>query len=152
MLIGLVKPRILLPDRDFVEDELRFIIKHELVHYARKDLVYKCPVMIATAIHWFNPIVYLIARAIGIDCEASCDTAVVKNACADARQHYCETIIGVVKIRSKSIIALSTAFYGGKSGRKREFSLLWIQEKTHGRGYYLHRADVRLSCRYGVLY
>ena len=36
MMTGFVKPRILLPDADFTTDELRLILKHELVHYKRK--------------------------------------------------------------------------------------------------------------------
>ena len=58
MMTGFVKPRILLPDADFTTDELRLILKHELVHYKRRDLWYKGLVLAANAIHWFNPAVY----------------------------------------------------------------------------------------------
>jgi len=122
MMIGFVNPRILLPKADFAQDELRFILKHELVHYKRKDLYYKSLVLIATAIHWFNPIVYLMAKAIDVLCETSCDTEVVRSTDADMRQHYSETIIGVVKYQSKLKTALSTNFYGGKKGMKNRIS------------------------------
>jgi beta-lactamase regulating signal transducer with metallopeptidase domain len=46
---------------DFTEDELRFILMHELVHCKRKDLYYKFLILIAISMHWFNPIAYLIA-------------------------------------------------------------------------------------------
>jgi len=124
-MIGFVNPRILLPKSDIEEDELRFILRHELVHYKRKDLWYKCLVLIATAIHWFNPIVYLMAEAIDILCEMSCDAEVIRSTDADTRQHYSETIIGVVKYQSKMKTALSTNFYGGKKGMKnRIFSIM----------------------------
>ena len=122
MMIGFVNPQILLPKADFTQDELRFILKHELVHYKRKDLYYKSLVLIATAIHWFNPIVYLMAKAIDVLCEISCDTEVVRSTDADMRQQYSETIIGVVKYQSKLKTALLTNFNGGKKGMKSRIS------------------------------
>jgi beta-lactamase regulating signal transducer with metallopeptidase domain len=118
MLIGFINPRILLPEADFAQDELRFILKHELVHCKRRDLWYKALVLLAMAMHWFNPIVRLAAKAIDALCELSCDAEVVRNADADARRHYGETIIGVVRYRSRLKTALSTYFYGGKKGMK----------------------------------
>jgi len=133
MMIGFVNPRILLPKADFAQDELRFILKHEFVHYKRKDLLYKSLVLIATAIHWFNPIVYLIAKAVDALCEISCDAEVVRNTDADIRQHYAETIIGVIKYQSKLKTVLSTNFYGGKKGmKKRIFHIMDTSKKKTG--------------------
>jgi len=133
MMIGFVSPRILLPKSDYAKDELRFILKHELVHYKRKDLWYKCLVLIATAIHWFNPIVYLMTKAIDIQCELSCDEKVVCSMGADMRQYYSETIISVVRRQSKLKTALSTNFYGGKKGmKKRIFSIMDMSRKKAG--------------------
>jgi len=133
MMIGFVNPRILLPKADLAHDELRFILKHELVHYKRKDLSYKYLVLVATALHWFNPVVYLISKAIDVLCEISCDAEVIQSTDADTRQHYSETIIGVVKYQSKLKTALSTNFYGGKKGmKKRIFSIMDTSKKKAG--------------------
>jgi len=131
MMIGLVKPRILLPTAELEQDELCFILKHELVHYKRRDLLYKYLVLIARAVHWFNPLVYLMAKAIDVLCETSCDAEVVRNANADTRQFYSEIIIGVVKYRSqtKLLTALSTNFYGGKKGMKNRISSIMDTSK-----------------------
>jgi beta-lactamase regulating signal transducer with metallopeptidase domain len=122
MTIGFVCPVVLLPAMDFSADELSFILKHELVHCKRKDLWYKGLVLIATAMHWFNPVVYLMARAIAVQCEISCDAAVVQNAGVDARRRYSETIIGVIKNHSRIQTVLSTSFYGGKGSMKTRIS------------------------------
>jgi len=122
MLIGLFKPRIFIPTVEIAHDELRYILKHELVHYKRKDLLYKYVVLVATAIHWFNPAVYLVANEIANLCEMSCDVEVVKNADADVRQLYSEAIIGVVKYKSKLKTALSTSYYGCKNSIKKRIS------------------------------
>ena len=133
MLVGFIHPIILLPNTIFAKDELRFILKHELIHYKRKDLWYKCLVLVATAIHWFNPLMRLIAREIDTQCEMSCDCEVVSRTDADTRQRYSEAIIGVVKYQSKMKTALSTTFYGGKQGmKKRIFSIMDTGHKKAG--------------------
>ena len=133
MMISFVKPRIFLPTTELAHDELRFIFKHELVHYKRKDLLYKYMVLAATAIHWFNPVVYLVAKEIANLCEMSCDAEVVKNADADTRQFYSEAIIGVVKYQSKLKTVLSTNYYGGKKGmRNRISSIMDMNNKKAG--------------------
>lgn len=129
MMIGFANPRILLPRANFTLDELHFILKHELIHYKQKDLWYKCLVLIATAIHWFNPIVSLLARAIDVQCELSCDEEVVRNTGADTRQYYSEIMIGVIRYESKRKTALSTNFYGGKKGMKKRISSIMDMRK-----------------------
>lgn len=78
MLLGFVRPTILLPSDNILSDELPLIFKHELVHLKRRDLWYKALVLVAAAFHWFNPVVYVMARDIALQCELSCDEEVVK--------------------------------------------------------------------------
>ena len=118
MMIGLFEPGILLPTQNYSEDEIHFILKHELIHYKRKDLWYKCLMLLATAIHWFNPVIYLMSKAINIQCELSCDAEVISGTDANTRQRYCETLIGILKNQSSLKTALSTNFYGGKRYEK----------------------------------
>ena len=129
MMTGFLKPRIFLPTTELSQDELRFILQHELVHHRRKDLLYKYLVLASTAIHWFNPVVYLMAKAIAALCEMSCDAEVVRSADIDTRRHYSETIIGVVKFHSKLKTALSTTFYGGKKSMKNRISSIMDTSK-----------------------
>lgn len=133
MMTGFKKPGILLPKAHFTENELYFILKHELIHYKRKDLWYKCLVLVMAAVHWFNPVVHLMVKAVNIQCELSCDAEVVGSEGEDARQYYSETIIGVVRYGSKLKTALSTNFYGGKNGmKKRIFSIMDKSNKRAG--------------------
>lgn len=133
MVIGLVTPTILLPVTDFSKNELSFILMHELVHYKRKDLGYKSLVLLATAIHWFNPIVYVMTKSIALQCELSCDAEVMKNARKQTRRQYCETIIGVIRQKSSLKTALSTSFYGGKENmKKRILSIMDTRKKKNG--------------------
>jgi beta-lactamase regulating signal transducer with metallopeptidase domain len=133
MMIGLIRPVILLPSLSISADELRYILKHEMIHFKRKDLWYKSLVMFATAIHWFNPLIYIIAKKIAIKCEISCDADVVKNNNMNQRQEYCEAIIGVIKNQSGVQTAFSTCFYGsGKELKNRIFSIMDTGRKKTG--------------------
>lgn len=133
MMIGFVKPVILLPSSNYSMDELQLILRHELVHFRRKDLWYKSLVFLATAIHWFNPVIYLMAKFIAVQCEISCDAEVVKGTDVSNRQRYSETIIGVIKSQSRMQTAFSTNFYGGKNGmKKRILSIMDTKKKKTG--------------------
>lgn len=124
MLVGLFSPAIILPAQKYTEEELYFILKHELVHYKRKDLWHKILVLLAVALHWFNPVVHLMARVVNVQCELSCDAEVVAGSDAGTRQMYCEILLGIIKDRSFIKTSLSTNFYGGKKGMKNRISLI----------------------------
>ncbi|HEY8350885.1 MAG TPA: M56 family metallopeptidase [Clostridiales bacterium] len=133
MIAGLFRPRILLPVTDIPKEELRLILKHELIHCRRKDTWYKCLLLLATAMHWFNPAVYLMAKVINAQCELSCDAEVLRDSEPDMRYRYCKAIVGLLETRLKTRTALSNNFYGGKSGMKiRISSILDARKKKAG--------------------
>lgn len=119
MLIGIFKSQILIPMNSFSEDEIRFILKHELIHFKRKDLLYKVIIFITNAIHWFNPIIYLMNKEISYECESSCDEAIMKSEPINRRKLYGEMILNAMleDVNKKSV--LSTCFYGGKKEMQR---------------------------------
>lgn len=129
MLVGLVRPRILLPTLACTEDELEIILKHELIHYRGKDLWGRCLTLVVTVMHWFNPFVYLMARAAYMQCELACDAEVVEDTPIDTRQRYSEIILSVVRQKSGLGTALSTNFYGGKNGMKKRISSIMDTRK-----------------------
>lgn len=133
MLIGFFKPKILLPTTMIPSDNLYFILKHELIHFKRKDIWYKNFVILSTAIHWFNPLSYIIAKEISELCENSCDAEVVKNIQNEGRLKYTETIVGIVKGQSRMKTAFSTDFYSSRNNlRKRIASIMKYERKKRG--------------------
>ncbi len=130
MVIGLLRPVVLLPRINISPDELPLILRHELIHYKRKDLWYKVLMMITSAIHWFNPIVHLMVRSALNLCEISCDEEVLQGHDAKGRAQYGEAIIGVVRNRSAYHTALSTNFYSGTKGmKKRIYAMMDMSKK-----------------------
>ena len=97
MSIGILRPVILLPEHAYVRsgmsDELKNILRHELTHCRRRDVLYKWLVVAVTSLHWFNPLMILIRREIGRACELSCDEAVIRDMSENERQLYGNTLL-----------------------------------------------------------
>lgn len=108
MLLGLAKPRIIIPDRNYTEVQLRNILAHEVVHLRYFDILVKWLTLIAASVHWFNPLMYFIKKEINHSCELACDERVIKNLDKCEKQFYGETLLSVVAENNPPIGALST--------------------------------------------
>jgi beta-lactamase regulating signal transducer with metallopeptidase domain len=124
LLTGFTKPAILLPESDTADDELTFILKHELTHYVRKDLWVRVLILISNAIHWFNPLVHICSRETYSACEDSCDEAIIGVSDFESRKSYGEVIIGIIGKKNRMTSVFSTYFSGGKRNMKRRLFLI----------------------------
>lgn len=124
MIIGLIHPALLLPEEEHTEKDLCFILRHELIHYKRRDLWIKLLMVIANAVHWFNPLVYLMVHEANRDLELSCDDEVIKGADVEDRKAYSETILASIYLSRTQNGIFTTNFYGGTNAIKREFPFL----------------------------
>ena len=93
MLAGFIHPTLYLPDERISRTDAAFIFRHELTHYKHGDLWLKLLLLAARCLHWFNPLVHLIARFAQEDIEAACDDAVVRGHDGAYRRAYGETIL-----------------------------------------------------------
>lgn len=133
MVVGLFRPLMLMPDLPLSEEELRLILRHELTHVKRHDLWGKALMLLCLTLHWFNPLVYAMARAMASDCEMSCDASVLANADLFTRKYYGEAILGVIRRQRRQQVALSTYFFEGKKNMKKRFqSMLDTTVKRKG--------------------
>ncbi len=132
MLIGFIKPTILLPDTEFAEQELYFVLSHEMAHYKRKDLWYKSLLLLVTVIYWFNPLVYIMAKVVSIQCEISCDDLVLMHSDHQKRLHYSQTLIGLASYTGARTI-LGTNFYNsGENLKRRIYTIMENKKKNTG--------------------
>ena len=122
MAVGVLQPRLLLPRGDYGEEELTFILRHELTHIRRRDLWYKLVLLLAQTVHWFNPLVWLMVRQAEADIELTCDDAVMAGRDGGDRRAYSEALLKSLH-RQKGLAkaALSTHFYGGAEVMKERF-------------------------------
>lgn len=96
-LIGIRKPRIVLPNLAFTEEDLVCIFTHELTHWKRRDPEVKLLVLLIQAVYWFHPLVYLFRRDMERFCELSCDQQLSFFMSMDARNHYCKLLLRTLK-------------------------------------------------------
>ena len=87
-MLGLLRPIIVLPWEERGREELRLILAHELTHLRRGDVLCKAVLSLACAVHWFNPLVWLMSRAAGRNLELCCDDAVVRDMDQSQRCRY----------------------------------------------------------------
>ena len=133
-IIGLFKSYLLLPHEDYADNELVHILRHELVHLGRRDIWYKLMLLLATALHWFNPAVHLMLREANKDLELACDDETIKNLPFEERKEYSDTIIHCIRRQHSKHTALSTYFYGGEKAMKERFvNILSHKKKRAGK-------------------
>src|SRR5438477_4272161 len=93
---GLMRPVILLNTRAVeASGEAEAIIAHELAHVARMDWAKLLLARIATALFWFNPLVWLLAREAHQLREEAADDAVLAANIADT--DYAQLLVGVAR-------------------------------------------------------
>ena len=78
MLLGIIRPVLLLPAQTEDDQTLAWIFRHELTHFRRQDILYKWFAAVVFAVHWFNPLTIWMGRELAMRCEGSCDEQVVK--------------------------------------------------------------------------
>jgi len=70
--------------------------------------------LIACAVHWFNPFVWVLRREISRTCELACDEAVIRNMDNYNKQNYGETLITVASDKKIPLPVLSTTMCAEK--------------------------------------
>lgn len=125
MLAGFIHPTLYLPDERISRTDAAFIFRHELTHYKHGDLWLKLLLLAARCLHWFNPLVHLIARFAQEDIEAACDDAVVRGHDGAYRRAYGETILRSAIAQAKKRKALVSCFGDDKKTLMRRFEGLF---------------------------
>lgn len=118
-----------MPDGEYSAEELHFILKHELVHLKRGDVCLKLLLTTANAIHWFNPLIWLMRKEATVDMELSCDERVTQGADYAQRKAYTETLLSTLHKQCTKRTVLSTQFTEEKSDEETVSKYLTQQYK-----------------------
>lgn len=90
-LWGWVRPCILVPSRlagNYTEDEIRGMFLHELAHVKRQDVLWGWVGLAVAALHWYNPLVWLVLRRLRADRELECDRVALAAMNGEQRVSY----------------------------------------------------------------
>lgn len=115
---GLMRPVILLNDEALnAGDQAEAIIAHELAHVARLDWAKLMLARIATALFWFNPLVWILAREAHQLREETADDAVLAADIPDT--DYAQLLVGVARHECKGLLLGAHGVAPSKGSLKR---------------------------------
>ena len=130
---GLFRPTLLLPHERYGLNDLRYILRHELCHLKRRDMLLKLVLLAANAMHWFNPVVYLMLRQADEDIELACDSAATDGLDRAERAAYSRTLLAAVQSHVRALPA-TTCFGGTVERLKRRITNVLGAQKKRGLG------------------
>ncbi|MGN0695269.1 MAG: M56 family metallopeptidase [Oscillospiraceae bacterium] len=91
--MGIFRAKIILPSEEFSEKEIGFILRHEVTHIRRRDILIKLLLMIFRCINWFDPLAYIMVKNAYEDMEITCDERASKGFSDEEREEYSRTIL-----------------------------------------------------------
>lgn len=122
IMVGTFRPRIYLPIHlilDHRENDIRYMLLHELQHYKHKDAFVNCLMNLAAILYWFNPVVWYALKEVRTDREIACDTCVLHMLEPGERLDYGNTLLNFAQKLSLSPFSLA-AEIGGNTGQIRK--------------------------------
>ena len=115
---GLMRPVILLNDEALAATEdAEAIIAHELAHVARLDWAKLMLARVATAVFWFNPLAWVLAREAHQLREEAADDAVLAANIADT--DYAQLLVGIARHECNGLLLGAHGVAPGKGSLRR---------------------------------
>lgn len=128
MVMGIFRPTLILPETALTESRLPYVLRHELVHYRRGDIIWRWLAVLAASIHWFNPMVYVAAAQMREACEISCDWCVVRSLEQAKRDDYMRVILELLAEAMAKKQILTTQMASEKKQLQRRFTMIRNQK------------------------
>ncbi|SHO50652.1 M56 family metallopeptidase [Anaerocolumna xylanovorans] len=132
MVWGIFHPKIIIPGKMIPclsQEELNYILLHELAHIKRKDLSLRIITMVIQGIYWFNPVIWYSMHKMKEDCELSCDASVLGVLEEEEYRKYGLTILSIMKRMSDLRTVPGTVGFA-VSQNKRRIIMITQYKKT----------------------
>ena len=129
--IGVLKSkvRIVLPPRDYSEEALGLILRHEMIHLVHRDNRTKLFMTTLRALLWFLPPVWLGLRQASEDIELNCDELSTAPLTEPQRQQYA----GLLLEKAPPVTGFTTCLSASAQGlRYRMHRILHPQKRRRG--------------------
>lgn len=128
-VLGFLRPYIYVPT-GLEPKELEYVLAHEQTHIRRFDHLIKPLAFLVTAVHWFNPLVWLSYALMIRDMELSADESVMKHYDGDVRTAYAGSLLALAVKGSGFFTPLAFGEIGVKDRVKNVLSYkkpaLWV--------------------------
>ena len=131
-IYGLIKPKILLTEEiiNKSDEDIKYIFLHELAHYKRKDLLLNKLMILITAFHWFNPIIWICFKQIRQDMELKADEMVLESVGKDHSKEYAKTLVSLLPISELEKQTVKVLYVtDGKKNMERRIKMIKLSDK-----------------------
>lgn len=129
-MMGVFKLTLILPKTELSNEQLHNILRHEMTHFKRHDILYKWFAEFVKCVHWFNPAAWYISKQISTECEISCDMTVTKNMSGSEEMSYINTILSLLPTGKSKQLPLTTQMASSKKILKRRFIMIKNKKTT----------------------
>lgn len=129
-MTGVLRATLILPKTELSSEQLHNILRHEMTHFKRCDILYKWFAEFVKCVHWFNPIAWYVSKQIAVECEISCDMSVAKNMSDSEKMSYINTILSLLPTGKSKQIPLTTQMASSKKILKRRFIMIKNKKTT----------------------
>ena len=129
-MTGVFRPTLILPKTELSEEQLHNILRHEMTHFKRHDILYKWFAEFVKCVHWFNPISWYVSKQIASECEISCDMSVTKNMTGSEEMSYVSTILSLLPTGKSKQLPFTTQMASSKKFLKRRFVMIKNKKTT----------------------
>ncbi len=100
-IFGVFKPYIAMPEMELKPEEIYLVMKHEMLHYYRGDMVVKILCEALKAVYWWNPFVYRLSDLIASMQEINVDFRIVRGLPEMEQLEYVDCLVKVARNREK---------------------------------------------------
>lgn len=129
-MTGVFRSTLILPKTELSSEQLHNILRHEMTHFKRHDILYKWFAEFVKCVHWFNPTSWYVSKQIAAECEISCDMAVTKNMTGSEEMSYVSTILSLLPTGKSKQLPLTTQMASSKKFLKRRFIMIKNKKTT----------------------
>ncbi len=104
MTCGILFPIVWFPiyKEDVDKASYQYMIRHELMHIKHHDILIKYLSLLVIALHWFNPLSFLLYYEISCIGEMCCDSNVLEGQAEDACKEYGELLLQIATRKTTS--------------------------------------------------
>ncbi|MGN0314354.1 MAG: M56 family metallopeptidase [Fusicatenibacter sp.] len=134
---GFFRPTIYLPNITLTDDDLRFILRHEVQHVLSHDGLKKLLFLTIESLFWWNPIAHITMSEIDAILEFQCDAKITYGLDDKAVYEYMRTLLSVMKqigSAGEPKGACTVHFAGDPPVIKQRFEVMLNRDKRKAKG------------------
>ncbi len=106
---GICRP-VIICNREMNSREAEMLVRHEMVHIRRMDVLWKLLVRLVVMLHWWNPIIRKLRREFERVCEYSCDEIAMQEKPREEVKEYLRLLINEASETGKTFIGWQNGF------------------------------------------